>query len=591
MAAAGLAAASLDAGAYRDHVKYLASEELEGRGTGSKGLEKAAAYIERHFRAAGLKPVNGSSYRQAFEVTTKVVRKGPNTLRVTRGKQTVKLDANAFTPLDMSESGRAAADLVFAGYGITAPEHEYDDYAGLDVKGKVVLVLRYEPQEFDDNSKFLGRRATRHASLNAKVTNAKIHGAKALIVVADRPVGPSDGDKLASLGGLGAPAPGGIPVVMVRTAVVKEWFRAAGQDLESLVKAVDGDLKPRPLDLGARVDLQTSLARVQSTVHNVVGYLPGASGEHVILGAHYDHIGLGGQYSLAPKAGGQVHHGADDNASGTAALLELAKYFGAQPAAARKRGMLFLAFASEEIGLLGSAHYAANPLVPLEKATTMINMDMVGRLRDGKLMIGSASSGAGLTTVLDEVKTSSSLALQYGEEGGMSAGSDHTSFLQKKVPALFFFTGLHQDYHRPSDTWDKINAEGAVQVMEVVARTAERLRDADAKVAFVAPPPAKPGSSAAGSGGGGYGAVFGCLPDMGFSGKGVRCSEFRAGTPADVAGLKGGDVMIEFDGKEVGSLQDYAYLLGAHKPGDKVTVKVTRDGKPIDFQVTLGSRR
>jgi hypothetical protein len=295
---------------------------------------------------------------------------------------------------------------------------------------------------------------------------------------------------------------------------------------------------------------------------------------------------MGDQHSLAPsQAGTKAHLGADDNASGTAGVLELARWFSAQPKP--KRGILFLAFTGEELGLLGSSFYVNSPVLPIANAVAMINMDMIGRIRDGRVFIGGSGTGSTLKAVIDEARKGSDLKLEYSEQGGYGS-SDHTSFTTKQVPVLFFFSGLHGDYHKPSDTWDKINAEGAAKLLNVIGSAAGALADAPERPKFVkvADPP-KPVSG----GGGGYGPYFGSIPDFAEVPNGVRFADIREGSPAAKAGLKGGDILVEFDGKEIKNLYDYTYALRARKPGDTITVKVQRDGQTVEAKVTLAERK
>jgi len=316
----------------------------------------------------------------------------------------------------------------------------------------------------------------------------------------------------------------------------------------------------------------------------VAAYQPGETGEYVILGAHYDHLGMGGQYSLAPNVTA-VHPGADDNASGTAGLIELARWYSKQPK--QKRGILFLSFAGEELGLLGSAYYVAHPELPMANAVAMINMDMIGRIRDGKIYIGGAATGSSLRPLLERVAPKYHLNADYSE-GPMTSGSDHTSFVTGQVPVLFFFSGLHSDYHKPSDTWDKIDSVDAATLLDMVAEVADDLRDAPDRPQFVrvAPTPQPMGAPS----GGGYGPWFGSVPDFGEGVKGVKFADITAGSPAAKAGLKAGDVMVEFDGKKIDNLYDFTYALQAKKPGDQVLVKVVRDGQTISATVLLARR-
>lgn len=578
------AASPFSADRYLAHVKYLASDALQGRATGSRGLDKAERYIEKAFREAGLQPAGTRGYRQPFTVTTRTSLAPGNTIRF--AGQAVK--STDFIPLDMTSSRQVRAPVAYVHYGITAPEYHYDDYAQLNVTGKVVVILRYEPQEFDDHSIFQGRSYTRHAGIDAKVTNAKLHGAVAVIIAADRPIGPSDGDKLATLDGNAAPHEAGIPVMQVRVAVVKEWIKSEGRDLEAMVRETDKSLTNQSFTFGAQHDLEVhaNVKRTTSEVHNVLGYVPGETEEYVVVGAHYDHIGLGGRYSMSPSEAGHIHHGADDNASGTAALIELARQVAKEPK--RRRGVLFIAFASEELGLLGSAWWVENPTRPLAACDAMLNLDMVGRLRGEHLYLGGGASAKQFPDLIEQLRPSTPILLDAASDS-TSAGSDHSSFLNKGIPALFFFTGLHGDYHRPSDTWDKINAAGAVQVLELLDQTLGRLAVDPERAEFVSSPVASQPVGTSSSGG--YGPSFGCLPDMSDTLlKGVRCLEFRQGSPAARAGLQAGDILVEFDGRPVLNLQDFTYLLQGKKPGDAVSVGVVRQGQSVQATVTLVPR-
>ena len=591
LAAVALAAtATVDPNRYLNDIRFLASPELRGRGTGSPELEKAAAFLERHYRQLGIKPA-GKSYLQSFPVTTDAALGKSNRFQFTaEGHSTTLHFPDEFVPFNFSETGPLAGSVVFVGYGITAPEYHYDDYEGLDVKGKIVLLLRHEPQESDPKSVFEGKTFTQHAQFAAKATNAKIHGAAGVILVADRANHPGAADELEKFGVTAGPTNARIPFVQVKESRVEKWFSDAGKSMEKIQGDIDKDLKPQSFAFpdAIRVDAHLDVQRVVKTVHNVAAFVPGESDEYVIIGAHYDHLGLGGQYSLAPGQTGTIHPGADDNASGTAGVMELARTFSKQPR--QKRGLLFLNFAGEEQGLLGSAYYADHPLLPLTKAVTMINLDMIGRMRDDKLYIGGSASGSNLKTMLEKLVPASSLKVDYS--GGASEGSsDHTSFTSHQVPALFFFSGLHGDYHKPSDTWDKIDAPAAAKLLAMVAEVAQALRDTPERPTFVklaAPAPhggdSNPGPVS------GYGPYFGSIPDFGEGVTGVKFGDVRDGSPAAKAGLKAGDIMIEFDGKPIQNLYDFTYALRSKKPGDEVKVKVTRDGKPLEVSAVLSRR-
>ena len=580
--------AKIDPKLYLDDVKFLASPELKGRATGSPELEKAADFIARKFREFGLKPVDGKSYLQAFRVTTDARLGKQNRFDfVERGHTTVLRCPEDFVPFNYSSSTKLNGGVVFAGYGITAPEYHYDDYAGVDVKGKLVIVLRHEPQENDEHSVFAGKMFTQHAQFVNKAANAKMHGAAGLILVDDRAAHPKEPWELEKFGSTPGPLDAGIAILQVKEERVDEWFRDAGKDLPVIEADIDKDLKPESFAFpeSLRVEASVDIQRLTKTVHNVAAWLPGENGEYVIVGAHYDHLGMGGQYSLTPSVRA-IHPGADDNASGTAGVIELARWFATQPK--QKRGILFLCFAGEEMGLLGSAYYVAHPELPLGQAVAMINMDMIGRIRDGKVYIGGTATGSTLRPLVERVAPKYRLNMDFSD-GPASGGSDHMSFTTGQVPALFFFSGLHGDYHKPSDTWDKIDAPDAATLLQMVAEVAEDLREAADRPQFVrvAPAPTPTG----GGTGSGYGPWFGSVPDFGEGVKGVKFADVREGSPAAKAGFKAGDVMVEFDGKKIENLYDFTYALQAKKVGDEVVVRVVREGKPVEAKVTLTRRQ
>jgi aminopeptidase YwaD len=591
------ATATVDPNLYLDDVKFLASPALKGRATGSPELEKAGAFIAAKFQSFGLLPADGKSFYQAFEVTTNAKLGKANRFHYSEdGRTTILHYPDDFVPFNLSSAGKLAGPVVFVGYGITAPEYGYDDYAGVDVKGKIALVLRHEPQENDEKSVFEGKSFTQHSQFASKATNAKIHGATGVILINDRANHRSEDDKLEQFGTTAGPANAGIPFVQVQSDKLDAWFALAGKNLDSVITEIDRSLKPQSFAFPAslQVDANLDLERAVKTVHNIAGYLPGQTDEYVVIGAHYDHLGLGEQYSLAPSKVGTIHPGADDNASGTAGVIELARWYSAQPK--QKRGILFVTFAGEELGLLGSSYYVTHPDYPLAKAVAMINMDMIGRIRNGKVYIGGAGTGTTLRSLLDQAPSKYGLNLDYSDTSGYGS-SDHTSFTTKEVPVLFFFSGLHSDYHKPSDTWDKIDAPDATKLLELVAEVTDELREESGRPQFVrvAPPQGHGeggpvGSSAAG-GASGYGPYFGSVPDFGEGVNGVKFSDVTPGSPAAKAGLKADDVMVEFDGKPIQNLYDFTYALRAKAPGDVVKVKILRAGKPMEVSVALTQRR
>jgi Zn-dependent M28 family amino/carboxypeptidase len=586
--------AAVDPTVYLNDIKYLASPELRGRASGSPELEKAADFLIGKYREFGIQPPPGSDYRQPFTVMTGGVLGPGNRFEFTGNGHTTSLKASLdFIPFGFSAAGKLSGTVVFAGYGITAPEYHYDDYAGVEVKGKIVLILRHEPQEFDEHSVFDGKEFTKHATFNAKASNAKMHGALGVILVSDRANHRSEPDELPKFGAMEGPSDAGIPFVQVKEDRVDAWFAGAGKSLDRIEGDIDKSLKPESFEFPSiRVNAAVDIERAVKTTHNVAAYLPGETAEYVVVGAHYDHLGLGEQFSLAPSLAGTVHPGADDNASGTAGVIELARWFSKQPK--QKRGILFLNFAGEEMGLLGSAWYVAHPELPLDNAVAMINMDMIGRVRNAKIYVGGSDTGTGMRAMLDRITPRHQMNIDYSDSSGYGS-SDHTSFTTKGVPVLFFFSGLHGDYHKPSDTWDKIDAPDAVKVLALVSDVVTGLREEAERPKFVRVAPPSHGQGGVGpvttSSGSGYGPYFGSIPDFGEGTTGVKFADVREGSPAAKAGFKGGDVMVEFDGKPIQNLYDFTYALQAKKPGDEVLVKVMRDGAKVEGKVLLTKRQ
>ncbi len=589
-----LLTAEISATEYLDHIKYLSSPELRGRGTGTPELEKAARYLAKEFKAYGVPPAQPKTYLQSFPVTTSARLGTSNRFHYTLGKEKKSLAAEReFQPFNFSEQGPSHGSVVFAGYGITAKEYNYDDYENLDVNGKFVLILRHEPQEADEKSVFAGRNLTQHAQFDSKAINAKMHGARGVILINDVYNHGNEPDDMEKFGRSGGPSQSGIFFVQVKSAVAEEWISAAGKNLKDIEQKIDQSLKPQSFALpdSLAVDLKVDIRRDTKIVHNVAAYIPGETEEYVIVGAHYDHLGLGEQFSLAPSLAGTIHPGADDNASGTAGVLELGHWFAKQPK--QKRGVLLLCFAGEELGLLGSAYYVRHPLLPLEKAVAMINMDMIGRLRDGKVFIGGSGTGSTFKALLDTVGPHYKMKTDLSETIGYGS-SDHTSFTAGQVPVLFFFSGLHADYHKPSDTWDKIDAPAAVTLLNLVAEVITNLETAVDRPKYVrvvesqsAHGSAPPGTSSSS----GYGPNFGSIPDFAEVPHGVRFADVKDGSPAAKAGLLRGDILIEFDGKKIDNLYDFTYALRAKKAGDSVLVKVTRGTNQIEAKVLLTERK
>ncbi len=568
---------------YMQDVIYLSRDEMRGRGDGSPELEQAADYVADGFRRAGLKPLGeNNSYFQNFEITTGAELGPKNELEIA-GRALKRGDD--FVPMVFSNSAAFEGPLVFAGYGMTNSDAHYDDYTGIDAAGKIAVVMMHN--DIDPKSPFAATSFAPHLSFVNKAINAKLHGARGIIFISAS-LGLS-GDELGATPRQQEESDMGIPAVHAKRAPVMEAFKAAGKDLGAIEEKIGKDFVPQSFELpGSKARIATEIVRSKKTIRNVIGAIEGSDpklkAEWVVVGAHYDHLGLGNRNSLAPSQIGQVHHGADDNASGTAGVMELAR-LAAENRGEWKRSVLFMAFAGEEIGLLGSSYFVNHPTVPLNTIDAMINMDMIGRLTNDRLFVGGVGTSPHLKPVVQDLDRVARLQVEFSESGYGS--SDHMSFNAKKIPVLFFFSGLHTDYHKPSDTSDKINAPGAIRVLSLVYATMDHLSADPKRLGYVEvqQPQAQAGRER------GYGPYFGSVPDFRDDIKGVLFADVQNNSPAAKAGLKPGDLMVEFDGKTIERLNDYAFALRAKKPGDIVAVVVKRNGQDIKADVTLEARR
>lgn len=566
-------------------IKTLSAPDTEGRAAGTPGADLAARRIAAVFAEARLAPAgDAGTYRQAFEVPTGIRLAAANGLHVLAPEARSLTLGQDFAPLPTSENGTVDGEVVFAGYGITATDLHYDDYAGLDVKDKIVLVLTGEPRPTDPASPFRRPEAYHYTERSHKVINARQHGARAVLLVQRPSPRP---ERLPVLRGIAQPW--GIPAVFVTRAVAETLLTGAGAHLAALADRIDRTLAPQSTALpGTRVRVEVALVREHGTTANIIGILPGndvrVRDQAIVIGAHYDHLGRGGEGSLAPDEVGKIHPGADDNASGTAAVMALARAFAAS--GGTPRTLVFVAFSGEEMGLLGSSWYVSHPVVPLGHTVLMVNLDMGGRLKNGKLYIGGVDSGTGLRGIVaDAVRR---LGLDGDLRGDPFAPSDHTSFYVAGRPVLFFFTGAHGDYHRPTDTWEKINAPGLEKVTTLAARIVEAVGHADLPPTYVkinAPPPTHGRS-------GGYGPFFGIVPDFaGSNHAGVQITGVRAGSPAERAGVETGDVIVKFAGVTVKSLDDLTFALRGKRAGDRVDVLLLRNGRERSVEAVLEERR
>jgi hypothetical protein len=575
---------------YVGHVQMLASDEMMGRGNGTPELDKAAQYIRREFQRARLHSLGRSGYFQYFTIRMGSRLGARNRLVFATGEGGKSLPlGTGFVPVSFGGESAVDAPVVFAGYGITAQEYGYDDYAGIDVNGKAVLIFDLEPQREREDSPFDGRVDSQHALLQTKILNARNNGAAAVIVFTG-PLHRREGVPELPRTDAGFSVDGmGVNAVKAASVPIEEVLTGAGIEPEQAQKDIDDELKPRSSELtGVRVSLEVDVASVNRRVANVVGMIPGSDpklkDEVIVVGAHYDHLGLGYRGSMAPAQAGEVHNGADDNASGVAALIEIAQALNLDLAEPR-RTILFVAFAGEEMGALGSTSFVNNPPVPVEKIVAMLNMDMVGRPVDRNLLVGGVGTAEEFRRIVETVNRRYKMKLILDESGISS--SDHTPFALKGIPVLFFFTGVHTDYHRPSDDWEKIDAAGGATVARFVADVIRMVDALDERPKFVEVKTQRLPEA----GRGGPRPWFGSVPDFTYPGEGYRFQSVMPGSPAAEAGLQAGDVMIEFAGKNIGNIYDYTAALGALQAGDEVDVVVLRDGDRVTARVMLAERK
>ena len=634
-------------------VRFLASDELEGRGLGTNGINLAADYLAGQFRELGLKTnlYDGTPF-QSFQVTisSKLGPAEKNQLTLDSPDATdqeLKLGTD-FTPLALGGSDEFDLPIVFAGYGISSSEDKYDDYQGIDVSGKAVIVLRHEPQQSNPHGPFEGTRDSKHAPLVRKISNAYQHGAEAVILVTDEveiqkrvadaakryqraleaiakandefkaitdltldqieshrkkidallerardasrrvaaeqdPLFPFDrgGDSTDSRR---------FAVIHCRRGALDPMIKTAlGVTLAELERQIDEDLKPQSRELpGWRLRGQTSIERVEVPVKNVVAVLEGegpTAEETIVVGAHYDHLGRGETGSLA-SGSKDIHNGADDNGSGTAALVEVARQLAGRGKKLPRR-VVFIAFTGEERGLLGSGHYVHDPLVPMEKTVAMLNMDMVGRMKNDELVIYGTGTAKNFDRLIDELNERHGFTIKR-EPGGFGP-SDHSSFYAQKIPVLHFFTGLHNDYHRPSDDAEKLNLAGVRRVSEMVAEAVVRIAEADERPEYQQAQRESLRSEDPVAGDRPY---FGSIPNLsGGDAEGYAIQGVGSGSPAEKAGLQAGDVIIRLGDNKIGNLADFDSALRKFKADEKVPVIVRRDGKDVKLEVMLGAPR
>ena len=585
----------------QQHVEFLADDALEGRMTGSKGSKRAADYIVEQFSEFNLQPAGEEGgYFQTFEFNAgRKIIPNENRFYLTRKiegaeEQLEFMVEQDFLPLSFSSNGVVEGEVVFVGYGLVAPGEAgegYNSYAGIDVKDKIVVALRYVPEGVKAERR---QQLIRYAGIRYKAVQARENGAKAFLTVAG-PNSPNAG-KVIPLNFDSGSADSGIIAGSITDTVANVLLAQADKNLKEVQTGLD-DENPHfaghfPLP-DVKIKIAASIEKIKKTDNNVLAMLPSSSdaeeSEYIIVGAHYDHIGYGEIGSLAKgEEKGKIHNGADDNASGTAVVLKLAEMFSEkyqnQPEKFR-RGVIFALWSGEELGLIGSTHFVNDPVLPLKDVAAYVNFDMVGRLRNNKLVLQGIGSSPIWTKLIEKRNVLVGFNLTLQKDPYMP--TDVTAFYPKNVPVLSFFTGLHKNYNRPTDDAETLNYAGLERISNLAYGIVSDLISADTRPEYVKVERNKPEQGSRGT----LRAYLGTIPDYTTEDTGVKLSGVVAGGPAEKARLKGGDVIIEFGTKKIENIYDFTYSLDAVKIGEPVEVVIMRDGKRVKLKVTPEARK
>ena len=558
----------------RDHIKFLSSDKLKGRRPGTRGSKQAIRYIEKEWKSSGVLPAGERGFRQSFIFTSGVSLSGYNRLKIDELRKTFRVKQD-FMPLGFSAVGLVKADVVFAGYGFSTEDSiSWNDYSNIDANGKWVLIFRGSPDGSSPHSAF-----SDYAPLRKKYMAARDNSAAGVLFV-----NPFNDDELEDFVALRfgpSTTRGPIPAIHISQEVAQQLL-PQNTSLKNLQNALDTNRTSVSFDLNISVSATISLRIKKSRGTNVLGVVrgDGSTDEIIIIGAHMDHLGLGGEGSGSLRPDEEaIHNGADDNASGTAGLLEMAEKI-AVNSEQLKRDVLFIAFDAEEKGLLGSKYFVDNPNINLENVSAMINMDMVGRLKDSSLTVGGTGTSPMFEPLLDSLQNIHNLNISYSKEG--FGPSDHSSFYIKDIPVLFFFTGTHEDYHKPSDDWEKINATGEKIILDLIYDVTKHLGFLDKKPVFTVAGPKERSQNQRG-----FKVTFGIVPSYSSGGPGLTIDGVRPEGAAEIGGIKPGDIIIEIDGKDIQDIYDYMHRLGDLKKGQRVAVKIKRGEDTLELVVNL----
>ncbi len=553
-----------------ESLTYLASDSLQGRSPGSEGGILAGNYIVEKFESYGITPAGENGYFQNFEVVTKTeAPTDRNMLKI--GEISADLNKD-FIPFSYSTNGTLKSDVVFAGYGfdIEADSLQWNDYANIDVRGKWVLVLRNDPEIRNPNSLFIP-----YSGEKSKVITAKEKGAKGILFVAGPKV--SRKDKLLDLEIDQTESNLGIAAFNVTREIANKILEDSRTTIEGLEEGMVKSMKANSFDTKTVVEATSNIVFQKTETRNIIGLIEGADttlkSQYIVVGAHYDHLGWGGIASSREPDVHAIHYGADDNASGTSGLLEIADKLAH---ANLRRSVILIAFGAEEIGTIGSKYFTTHPTIAKDKIVAMVNLDMVGRLKDTKEItvsgVGTSKEGE---LLLNEILNVKERDLVLGVEYNGFGPSDHANFYVEDIPVFFFNTGAHDDYHTSRDVVDKINFDGLLRVTEYAYDLSLNLINADSTLIFQeAGPRGRAKNTRKGK------VKLGIMPNFGKSEEdGLRVDGVTKDSAADRGGMEKGDVIVGIAGKEVHNIYEYMARMTKVRPGQTINVDIMRSGE------------
>jgi len=550
----------------RDITSHLAGEQFAGRGTGTGSDTMAALYIRKQFSKEKLQPFIGDGL-QRFDVNVSAESGKANRLLINGNEMVPGTD---FVPLALTANSSLNAGVVFCGYGFMAENDsmQWNDFRDIDLKGKWALLMRGYP---DANPAAASYNTL--ASDRTKVLSARENGAAGVLLVSGEDWDAADNLDKPSRG----ESSSGIPVLQIRRNIADTILKPAGKTLKELEKKAGSELRPDSFITGSSADGTAEVVARNAVAENVVMFLEGTTmkDQYVIVGAHYDHLGMGGRGSGSRTPDTvAVHYGADDNASGVALMIELAGKL-ASVKEGFARSIVFVAFTGEELGLLGSKYFADNMGINPASVDLMMNLDMVGRMKEGNgVQVSGVGTAAGLRDTVLSFNDTTLLSLSFTDEG--YGPSDYSTFYSKNIPVLSITTGLHLDYHTPSDTYDKLNYDGMVKLGDLIYRVVADVANEPARLVFQEAGPKGPSQAVLRR----RGVTLGIMPDVAGNVKnGLRADFVFPGRPAALGGMLKGDIIVALDNKPVNNIEDYTFRLSQLKRGQAVTVDVLRNGK------------